>query len=172
MSTQCSPPCKNGYIRRIHAMTKPSSGAIDLSPLFSIRRKSLKCGISISFNVKISARQRTYEASYWRTALSQFSFSIIVLSMFQSVFYSIGGIVARGFVDDSSFLCLCNNDVIYRNLSTRIIKQGVLFRWTWSIFPNGRENGGDDNGVKSRYVRHFDGAVVSDSIDKIRLRDL
>ena len=37
------------------------------------------------------ARQRTYEAAYWRTAIGQFSFAAIVLSIFQSVFYPIGG---------------------------------------------------------------------------------
>ena len=37
------------------------------------------------------ARQRTYEAAYWRTAIGQFSFAAVVLSIFQSVFYPIGG---------------------------------------------------------------------------------
>jgi hypothetical protein len=38
----------------------------------------------------VSARQRTYEAAYWRTALGQFSFALIIMSIFQSEFYGMG----------------------------------------------------------------------------------
>jgi hypothetical protein len=51
------------------------------------RPRSLVLPLVLTF----SARQRTYEAAYWRTALGQFSFAAIVLSIFQSVFYPIGG---------------------------------------------------------------------------------
>ena len=72
-----------------------------------------------------SARQRTYEAAYWRTALGQLSFALIVLSIFQSAVYSIG---------DEYFLSLAVK-LMYSvilgvreinascgNLSTRIVK--------------------------------------------------
>ena len=37
------------------------------------------------------ARQRTFEAAYWRTSLGQFSFALIILKIFQDEFYPIGG---------------------------------------------------------------------------------
>lgn len=37
------------------------------------------------------ARQRTFEAAYWRTSLGQFSFALVILKIFQNEFYSIGG---------------------------------------------------------------------------------
>lgn len=37
------------------------------------------------------ARQRTFEAAYWRTCLGQFSFALIVLKIFQKEFYAVGG---------------------------------------------------------------------------------
>jgi hypothetical protein len=38
----------------------------------------------------LRARQRTFEAAYWRSSLGQFYFSLIILKLFQSEFYSIG----------------------------------------------------------------------------------
>src|SRR5271155_3885796 len=38
-----------------------------------------------------SARQRTFEAAYWRTSLGQFSFALVILKIFQKEFYAIGG---------------------------------------------------------------------------------
>jgi len=40
--------------------------------------------------VEIRARQRTFEGSYWRTCLASFGFSMVVLRLFEKVFYSIG----------------------------------------------------------------------------------
>src|SRR5437762_983160 len=40
------------------------------------------------------ARQRTFEAAYWRTSLGQFSFALIILKFFQDEFYTIGGIAS------------------------------------------------------------------------------
>lgn len=40
--------------------------------------------------VEIRALQRTFDAAYMRTALSQFSFALIVLKIFTAEFYSIG----------------------------------------------------------------------------------
>lgn len=37
------------------------------------------------------ARQRTFEAAYWRTSLGQFSFALVILKIFQAEFYAIGG---------------------------------------------------------------------------------
>lgn len=44
--------------------------------------------------VEIRAAQRTFEGAYIRTALSQFSFSLVVLKIFTSEFYSIGALFA------------------------------------------------------------------------------
>ncbi|OCK77337.1 hypothetical protein K432DRAFT_384764 [Lepidopterella palustris CBS 459.81] len=44
--------------------------------------------------VEIRAAQRTFEGAYIRTALGQFSFSLIVLKIFTSEFYSIGALFA------------------------------------------------------------------------------
>ncbi len=42
--------------------------------------------------VEVRAAQRTFEGAYVRTALGQFSFSIIVLRIFTSEFYAIGAL--------------------------------------------------------------------------------
>jgi len=44
--------------------------------------------------VEIRAAQRTFEGAYMRTALSQFSFALVVLKIFTSEFYSIGALFA------------------------------------------------------------------------------
>ena len=44
--------------------------------------------------VEIRAAQRTFEGSYVRTSLSQFSFALIVLRIFTAEFYSIGALFA------------------------------------------------------------------------------
>ncbi|KAI9674858.1 MAG: hypothetical protein M1829_003598 [Trizodia sp. TS-e1964] len=44
--------------------------------------------------VEVRAAQRTFEGAYIRTALSQFSFSLVVLKIFTAEFYSIGALFA------------------------------------------------------------------------------
>ncbi|KAI1432817.1 hypothetical protein GGR50DRAFT_560165 [Xylaria sp. CBS 124048] len=44
--------------------------------------------------VEIRAAQRTFEGAYTRTALSQFSFALIVLKIFTPEFYPIGALFA------------------------------------------------------------------------------
>ncbi|ESA44165.1 hypothetical protein GE21DRAFT_1558 [Neurospora crassa] len=44
--------------------------------------------------VEIRAAQRTFEGAYMRTALSQFSFALIILKIFTSEFYPIGALFA------------------------------------------------------------------------------
>ncbi|KAK4239719.1 hypothetical protein C8A03DRAFT_42718 [Achaetomium macrosporum] len=44
--------------------------------------------------VEIRAAQRTFEGAYMRTALSQFSFALVVLKIFTSEFYPIGALLA------------------------------------------------------------------------------
>ena len=44
--------------------------------------------------VEVRALQRTFEGAYMRTALSQFSFALVVLKIFTSEFYSIGALFA------------------------------------------------------------------------------
>ncbi|MCJ1307196.1 hypothetical protein MMC25_000842 [Agyrium rufum] len=44
--------------------------------------------------VEVRALQRTFEGAYIRTALSQFSFALVVLKIFTSEFYSIGALFA------------------------------------------------------------------------------
>ncbi|KAF8542676.1 hypothetical protein BDD12DRAFT_728224, partial [Trichophaea hybrida] len=44
--------------------------------------------------VEIRAAQRTFEGAYTRTALSQFSFALVVLKIFTHEFYPIGALFA------------------------------------------------------------------------------
>lgn len=44
--------------------------------------------------VEIRALQRTFEGAYVRTALSQFSFALLVLKIFTQEFYSVGALYA------------------------------------------------------------------------------
>src|ERR1700761_1237696 len=44
--------------------------------------------------VEVRAAQRTFEGAYMRTALSQFSFALVVLKIFTAEFYSIGALFA------------------------------------------------------------------------------
>ncbi|GAD97819.1 conserved hypothetical protein [Paecilomyces variotii No. 5] len=44
--------------------------------------------------VEVRAAQRTFEGAYIRTALSQFSFALIILKIFTAEFYSIGALFA------------------------------------------------------------------------------
>ncbi|KAI9729413.1 MAG: hypothetical protein M1818_008534 [Claussenomyces sp. TS43310] len=44
--------------------------------------------------VEIRAAQRTFEGAYIRTALSQFSFALVVLKIFTAEFYGIGALFA------------------------------------------------------------------------------
>merc|ERR1712000_617214 len=44
--------------------------------------------------VEIRAAQRTFEGAYMRTALGQFSFSLVILKIFTAEFYSIGALFA------------------------------------------------------------------------------
>ena len=44
--------------------------------------------------IEIRAVQRTFEGAYVRTALGQFSFSLLVLKIFTAEFYSIGALFA------------------------------------------------------------------------------
>jgi len=44
--------------------------------------------------VEIRAAQRTFEGAYMRTALSQFSFALVILKIFTSEFYGIGALFA------------------------------------------------------------------------------
>jgi hypothetical protein len=44
--------------------------------------------------VEIRAAQRTFEGAYLRTALSQFSFALVILKIFTHEFYSIGALFA------------------------------------------------------------------------------
>jgi hypothetical protein len=53
----------------------------------------LTCGSACRL-VEIRAAQRTFEGAYVRTALSQFSFALVVLKIFTAEFYSIGALFA------------------------------------------------------------------------------
>lgn len=50
--------------------------------------------VSITRLTEIRAAQRTFEGAYMRTALSQFSFALIILKIFTSEFYAIGALFA------------------------------------------------------------------------------
>ena len=43
---------------------------------------------------EVRAAQRTFEGAYIRTALGQFSFSLVILKIFTAEFYSIGALFA------------------------------------------------------------------------------
>ncbi|KAJ9205396.1 hypothetical protein DTO164E3_1374 [Paecilomyces variotii] len=53
--------------------------------------------------VEVRAAQRTFEGAYIRTALSQFSFALIILKIFTAEFYSIGALFA---VYGTGVLCI------------------------------------------------------------------
>lgn len=62
---------------------------------FSIRHhRARSVHLSDTELVEIRAAQRTFEGAYIRTALSQFSFALVVLRIFTSEFYSIGALFA------------------------------------------------------------------------------
>ncbi|KAI9171475.1 hypothetical protein HJFPF1_00958 [Paramyrothecium foliicola] len=44
--------------------------------------------------VEVRAAQRTFEGAYMRTALGQFSFSLVILKIFTEEFYAIGALFA------------------------------------------------------------------------------
>ncbi|CAK7265777.1 hypothetical protein SEPCBS119000_001685 [Sporothrix epigloea] len=44
--------------------------------------------------IELRAAQRTFEGAYMRTALSQFSFALVVLKIFTAEFYAIGALFA------------------------------------------------------------------------------
>jgi hypothetical protein len=44
--------------------------------------------------VEIRAAQRTFEGAYIRTAISQFTFALVVLKIFTAEFYSVGALFA------------------------------------------------------------------------------
>lgn len=58
------------------------------------RRSALHLLTSITRLTEIRAAQRTFEGAYMRTALSQFSFALIILKIFTSEFYAIGALFA------------------------------------------------------------------------------
>lgn len=66
--------------------------APDRYPLRERRARSVV--LTASELVEIRAAQRTFEGAYVRTALSQFSFALVVLKIFTSEFYSIGALFA------------------------------------------------------------------------------
>lgn len=56
-----------------------------------------KCLLDASSRIRLTeirAAQRTFEGAYMRTALSQFSFALIILKIFTSEFYAIGALFA------------------------------------------------------------------------------
>ncbi|KAI1244068.1 hypothetical protein MGN70_013937 [Eutypa lata] len=55
---------------------------------------SIYDGTALVQLVEIRAAQRTFEGAYMRTALSQFSFALIILKIFTSEFYAIGALFA------------------------------------------------------------------------------
>jgi len=74
------------------ANPEPSSGLLrenaqHLSSAYSLR-------LAVFRLTEIRAAQRTFEGAYMRTALSQFSFALIILKIFTSEFYAIGALFA------------------------------------------------------------------------------
>ncbi|KAI1642912.1 hypothetical protein F4815DRAFT_481768 [Daldinia loculata] len=77
--------------------------------------------------VEIRAAQRTFEGAYMRTALSQFSFALIILKIFTSEFYAIGALFAvygaavllcsvyRRYQGNTQFFTLTANDGEVKN---------------------------------------------------------
>ncbi|KAG8164581.1 hypothetical protein KVR01_004856 [Diaporthe batatas] len=64
----------------------------DPSPSSGLLREG-ECTIPVKLT-EIRAAQRTFEGAYMRTALSQFSFALIILKIFTSEFYAIGALFA------------------------------------------------------------------------------
>ncbi|KAI1416822.1 hypothetical protein F5Y13DRAFT_153124 [Hypoxylon sp. FL1857] len=94
--------------------------------------------------VEIRAAQRTFEGAYMRTALSQFSFALIILKIFTSEFYAIGALFAvygaavllcaiyRRYQGNRQFFTATDCDGELRN-KFRTSGNSVLFLTTLSI---------------------------------------
>ncbi|KAI0152572.1 hypothetical protein F4776DRAFT_39435 [Hypoxylon sp. NC0597] len=94
--------------------------------------------------VEIRAAQRTFEGAYMRTALSQFSFALIILKIFTSEFYAIGALFAvygaavllcaiyRRYQGNRQFFTSLDCDGEIRN-KFRTSSNSVLFLTTLSI---------------------------------------
>ncbi|KAI1657865.1 hypothetical protein F4813DRAFT_358215 [Daldinia decipiens] len=94
--------------------------------------------------VEIRAAQRTFEGAYMRTALSQFSFALIILKIFTSEFYAIGALFAvygagvllcsiyRRYQGNTQFLTSTDNDGELKN-KFRTSGNSVLLLTTLSI---------------------------------------
>src|SRR6266496_6210537 len=91
MFHQCSHTSESGFGEHIHVVIDLFYVVADLARSVLPLLKRWKFGMSPKFHTNTRARQRTYEAAYWRTEIGQFSFAVIVFSMFQSIFYRIGG---------------------------------------------------------------------------------
>ena len=95
-STQCLPPSRpslNGFtstttLNQCFAVTasNPSN-----SPDPNWSKSGPPPNLAWVTLLMCSARQRTFEAAYWRTSLGQFSFALVILKIFQKEFYAIGG---------------------------------------------------------------------------------
>jgi hypothetical protein len=80
--------CKYHHISRVMQGRHPSSR-------YRLRRhRAGSVVLTQAELVEIRASQRTFEGAYVRTALGQFSFSLVILKVFTSEFYSIGALFA------------------------------------------------------------------------------
>ena len=86
--------------------------------------------------MEVRAAQRTFEGAYKRTALSQFSFALVVLKIFTHEFYSIGALFAA-----ISACILAAADLRRRNGNKQFFRDGDdgtgtgLFRTSGNVHP-------------------------------------
>ncbi|KAH8167141.1 hypothetical protein CIB48_g1131 [Xylaria polymorpha] len=82
------PPAPTTAPCSVGSLDGPGDPAIPYAVLF-VPNLAFCCRL-----VEIRAAQRTFEGAYTRTALSQFSFALIILKIFTSEFYAIGALFA------------------------------------------------------------------------------
>ncbi|CAG8709810.1 684_t:CDS:1, partial [Dentiscutata heterogama] len=76
-------------------------------------------------------RQRTFEGSYWRTSLAQFTFSLFILRVFEPAFFAIGIVFI---VIGSALLCISflrrQNDIDLLDHSKPFVTSGLYVALT------------------------------------------
>ncbi|TGZ82120.1 hypothetical protein EX30DRAFT_370799 [Ascodesmis nigricans] len=111
----------------------------------SYRRRARSIHLTQSELVEIRAAQRTFEGAYIRTALSQFSFALVVLKIFTREFYPIGALF-------SAFgLCILMVAWVRRGSGNRqFFREGERRKFRTSGNVSMDLDGGIEDGIKER----------------------
>ena len=65
--------------------------------------------------------------------------------------------------DYSVILCVCDFDGVGIDVSTGIVEQSILFRWTWTVFQDQRTNRWCHNDPEHVDVYHFTSVAPPDT---------